>query len=184
MASISFEPLSLPGLFRVVPRRQADARGTFVKPFSEVEFAAQGLVIAWAESYYSHSVPGVVRGMHCQTPPHQHAKLVCCVQGRVLDVALDLRPGPTFGQFETVELSAANGHALYLPEGFAHGFCVPDDQLEGATLLYFVSSAYAPSADTGVRSDSFGFNWPVATPTLSDRDLALPRLAEWPSLGW
>lgn len=176
------DELGLPGLKLLRPARRTDARGTFVKPFSEPEFADLGLATHWAEAYYSHSTPGVVRGMHLQLPPHHHAKLVTCVQGRVLDVALDLRQGPTFGHFRAVELAEATGYALYLPAGFAHGFCVPANQAAGATVLYMVSSAYAPEVDSGIAFDSFGFEWPLAHPVVSDRDRALPTLAQFTPL--
>ena len=176
--SLVLTPLPLPGLTLVQPRVAADARGRFVKPFHAPSFAEAGLATDWAECYYSDSTPGVIRGMHYQAPPHAHAKLVWCVRGRVIDVALDLRAGPSFGRWQVVELSAEGGQALYLPAGFAHGFAVPADAAEPATLLYLVTSAYAPEADTGVRYDSFGYVWPIAAPIVSPRDAQLPALAD------
>ena len=180
MPGLRLTPLPL-GLTLVEAPPAADARGRFVKPFHAPSFAEAGLATQWAECYFSDSAPGVVRGLHYQAPPHHHAKLVWCTRGRVIDVALDLRAGPGFGQWHALELAAHTGQALYLPPGFAHGFVVPAGAPEPATLLYLVSTPYAPQADTGVRFDSVGFDWAAALggqpPTLSPRDLALPPLA-------
>ena len=151
-----------------------DARGCFVKMQQRSWFAACGLDADFKESYFSVSHARVIRGMHFQSPPYDHAKLVTVVQGKIVDVVLDLRrSSPTYGRHCAVELSAADGQSLYVGRGFAHGFAV----LEGeATVNYMVTTEYAPDHDMGVRYDGFGYCWPVTNPILSDRDRALPPL--------
>ena len=140
-------------------------------------FAEVGLRSDFAEAYYSVSRASVLRGMHCQAAPYEHSKLVYCVVGRVLDVTVDLRrEGPRFGAFAVVELSAASGNMVYIPPGFAHGFLVLEEQ---AIVAYHVTSEHEPTADMGVRWDSFGFEWPVREPVVSARDAALPSLTEF-----
>jgi dTDP-4-dehydrorhamnose 3,5-epimerase len=170
---------ALPGCreLRFSPHR--DARGSFQKFFRADQFQALGLRADWREEFVSVSNAGVIRGMHFQVPPAQHAKLVVCLAGRVLDVVVDLRRGsPTQGRCAAVELSAARANGLFVPEGFAHGFLSLED---GSTLLYKVSAEHAPACDQGIRWDSFGFDWPIAAPLVSPRDAALPPLASFQS---
>lgn len=165
---------ALPGCLELEAPAAHDARGSFLKSFAAASFAAAGLAPAWAETYVTQSRRGVVRGMHCQLPPHDHDKLVTCLAGSVLDVVLDLRRGsPGFGCAAAFTLHAGDGRSIWVPRGCAHGFCALAD---GATLLYHVTSAHAPAHDGGVRWDSFGFAWPFAAPVLSARDAALPPL--------
>lgn len=172
-------PTALPGVLEMRPRGAADRRGRFVKVFHRGLFAELGLETGIAEVFFSTSVEGVVRGLHIQEPPHDHAKIVGCVAGAVFDVVLDLRRGsPGFGRWAGVRLSADEGNLLYIPRGVAHGFCV---ERGTATMLYLTTSVHHPEADTGIRWDSAGIDWPVASPILSDRDLTLPRLADYAS---
>ena len=169
----------LPGCFELRPRVLADDRGCFVKTFQRDWFESLGLRTDWAEQYYSVSQPGVVRGLHFQAPPHEHAKLIYCISGRVLDVALDLREGlPSYSQHIQIELSAEAANMLYLPPGFAHGFCTLD---EPATLVYNVTSVYHSNSDTGIRWDTAGIDWPLVAPQLSERDRNFPALADFAS---
>lgn len=169
----------LPGCFELNPRVLTDDRGQFVKTFHRRSFETLGLRADWAEQYYSTSQPGVIRGLHFQRPPHDHAKLVFCTAGRVLDVAVDLRRGsPTYGQHIQIELSAQRANMLYLPVGLAHGFCTLD---EPATLIYNVTSVYEPSSDTGIRWDSAGIDWPHSSPNLSARDRQFESLSAFDS---
>lgn len=166
---------TLGGCLELQPKVVDDARGRFVKPFQAHEFARLGLANAFHEQYYSHSHRGVIRGLHFQTPPHDHAKLVYCVAGEVLDVVVDIRKGsPTFGQVATFALSAAKGNAIYIPSGLAHGFCVVSEE---ATLVYNVTTAYEPAHDAGILWSSIELAWPVNQPILSDRDRRFPPLA-------
>ena len=166
--------LALPGCYVVRPVVRQDARGRFVKPFQASWFARAGLRTDFAEQYHSRSARGVVRGLHFQVPPADHAKLVSCVSGRVFDVALDLRVGsPTYGQVATVELDGETARAVYLPSGIAHGFQALED---GCTVLYAVTSEFAPDCDAGVLWSSAGIRWPIERSIVSDRDRALPPL--------
>jgi dTDP-4-dehydrorhamnose 3,5-epimerase len=158
-----------------------DARGCFVKTFHEGQLAALGIVLAVREEFFSISSANVLRGMHFQRPPNAHQKLVYCIQGRVLDVLLDLRKdSPTFGQSCAFELSAANRHVAYIPVGLAHGFLSSED---GSCLVYKTDVVYAPESDAGIKWDSFGFDWRLggATPEVSERDSKHPALSEFES---
>ena len=173
------EACRIPGLRLLRPRIAADPRGRFVKVMHAEFFAAHGMRSDFREQYYSVSTQGVIRGFHFQVPPMAHVKLVSCLGGRVLDVVVDLRRGsPHFGEHEMFDLSEDSGAILYIPVGCAHGFLA---QSPSATLLYDVSSVYAPECDRGVRWDSVGVAWPVADAIISTRDRELPRLAEFDS---
>lgn len=174
---MEIEPTGIPGCHIVQARVLRDPRGTFVKTFHAPRFAELGLRTDWREEYFSVSAGGVVRGMHFQTPPADHAKLVFCLTGEVLDVVVDLRRGsPAFGRVEAVSLSADNGRGLYLPTGCAHGFVALS---EAAGMYYKVTSVHVPDHDAGIAWDSIGFDWPVEAPSLSDRDRRHPRLADF-----
>lgn len=147
-----------------------DKRGAFVKTFQRSFFTAHGLECDFFENYYTKSHEDVIRGMHFQTPPHDHAKLVTVIQGTIIDVILDIRRGsPTFGQHVEIELSRENRRSIYISRGLAHGFGTLSDS---AIAYYMVTSEYAPEHDKGIRFDSFGYRWPITTPIVSDRDLA------------
>ena len=172
-----FTELSLPGCYLLEPRVFQDARGRFVKPLLCSALEAQGLRSDFREQYYSTSAPGVIRGMHFQTPPEDHAKLVYCASGAVTDVLLDLRRGlESYGRHLALPLSADSGHAVYIPAGVAHGFVATQAP---ALLVYNVTSEHAPNHDAGVRWDSFGFAWPAGDAVISDRDRTFPALADY-----
>ena len=167
------------GCYELQPRLMHDARGAFVKIFHSDTFRQLNLRTDWAEQYYSVSRPGVLRGLHFQLPPRDHAKLVYCTSGRIMDVAVDLRKGsPSYGRFVSIELSAKKGNAIYLPSGLAHGFCTFNME---ATLIYNVTSVYEKTLDAGVRWDSVGIDWPVGQPVVSERDESLPCLRDFSS---
>ena len=168
---------TLEGAYLITLDAFEDNRGSFIKTFAETPLKEAGISFTLRESYFSLSKKGVIRGMHFQTPPHQHAKIVFCPQGAILDVIVDLRKAsPTYGQYFAQELSAANHKAYYIPEGFAHGFkSLTDD----AMTYYLVSSEYSREHDTGIRYDSFGFDWEVKEPIISPRDLLFVGLGEW-----
>ncbi|GGY28925.1 dTDP-4-dehydrorhamnose 3,5-epimerase [Pseudoduganella albidiflava] len=172
-------PTSIPGCFELRPIVRRDERGSFTKVFHEDVFRDAGLRTDFAEEYYSISQQGVLRGLHFQVPPHDHAKLVYCPQGRVLDAALDLRRGsPTYGRHLALELSGEAGNMLYLPAGLAHGFYTLSEQ---ALMVYKVTSTYAPAHDGGVLWNSAGIDWPDSAPLLSPRDRTFPTLADFDS---
>lgn len=171
--------LALKGCYLLQSHVFQDSRGSFVKPFVASVLQAHGLQTDFVEQYYSTSKPGVIRGMHFQTPPHEHAKLVYCAAGAVTDVLLDLRSqSPTSGQAIALPLTAESGEALYIAAGVAHGFVA----IEAPSLMiYNVTSEYSPKHDNGVRWDSFGFDWGSASPVISDRDRGFPELADFVS---
>jgi dTDP-4-dehydrorhamnose 3,5-epimerase len=158
---VRFEPTSLPDVWLIELERLGDDRGWFARAFDHDEFSARGLsteVIQCNLSY--NSKRNTLRGMHYQAEPHGESKLVRCVRGAIFDVALDLRrDSPTFCRWHGVELSAANGRALYIPAGFAHGFQTLED---GCEVLYQMGHAYVPDAARGVRFDdpAFAIRWP------------------------
>jgi dTDP-4-dehydrorhamnose 3,5-epimerase len=170
---VTFEETGLPGCYLVRPTRFEDQRGTFAKTFHAPSFAAAGLRVDWREDYYSSSRRGVLRGMHFQTLPAAHAKLVYCVAGAVRDAVLDLRQGsPSFGKHRSFELTEANAVGLYIPSGCAHGFLATSDN---AIMYYKVTSVHAPEQDRGLLWDSFGCDWGVADPVVSRRDQRHPH---------
>lgn len=172
---LSIAGTELEGVALLTLPKQRDERGTFTKVMHAPTFAEHGLRTDFAEQFFTSSHRHVLRGMHCQLPPHAHAKLVCCVAGRILDVVIDLRKAsPSFGRCLALELSADNGLALYLPAGCAHGFLTLS---ESAITLYAVTSAYVPACDGGVHWKSIGFDWPLDEPIVSARDRELPALS-------
>jgi dTDP-4-dehydrorhamnose 3,5-epimerase len=156
------------GLKILEPKIFEDERGRFIKTYTETFFQSNGLDIAIKESYYSLSHKNVIRGMHFQTPPHDHIKIVYVAFGKILDVVLDLRKNsPSYGNFFTIELSDTNGKILIIPKGLAHGFKSLQDN---TNVTYMQTTEYAPLNDHGIRYDSFGFDWGIDNPTISDRD--------------
>ncbi|MEZ4405029.1 MAG: dTDP-4-dehydrorhamnose 3,5-epimerase [Polyangiales bacterium] len=170
-----FEATPIEGVWVVEPERREDPRGYFARTWCAEEFRARGLRDALSQCSVSFNAKaGTLRGMHYQTAPEEEAKLVSCPRGRIWDVALDLRRGsPTYCQWYGAELSAENGRALYVPPGCAHGMVTLEDD---ALVSYFISTPYSPAHQAAVRWDdpAFGIAWPVASPTMSDRDRALP----------
>lgn len=173
------EEMNIPGCYQLFPQVRTDARGRFLKTFHKDVYAEHGLVTGFAEEYYSVSHKGVLRGMHFQTPPHAHFKLVYCLSGSVLDAIVDLRAGsPTYRQATTIELSVEAGNMLYIPPGMAHGFYALTDD---AVMQYKVTTVYAPHNDAGIRWDSAGIDWPDTQPLVSERDAGFPRLEDYDS---
>jgi len=158
----------LEGVFEIENRKFEDQRGLFVKTFHAEEFEKKGLESDFKESFYSVSKKNVLRGMHFQLPPHDHAKLVYVTDGEILDVAVDNRKeSNTFGNYFSTRLSSDNAKSLYMAKGFAHGFLTLS---ESATVVYLTSSVHSPDLDTGIKWDSFGFDWGVEVPIISERD--------------
>lgn len=168
---------SLPGVVLIEPRVHGDARGWFFEAFHRARFAEAGLPTDFPQANVSRSAAGVVRGLHYQWPKPQ-GKLVWVLEGSVLDVVADIRPGsPHFRRWYAVELSAANHRMLYVPPGFAHGFAVLS---EDATFSYLCTELYDPAADRAIawNDPQIGVEWPLAEPSLSAKDRSAPRLAE------
>jgi dTDP-4-dehydrorhamnose 3,5-epimerase len=169
----------LAGLKAITMPRFTDHRGAFVKSYHEPTFLEAGIDFTLRESFFSSSALQVVRGMHFQIPPHDHAKIVFCPHGAILDVALDMRASsPTYGQYFAKELTASGAEALYIPSGFAHGFC---SLSEGAITYYLLSSVHHPASDLGILATSFGLAWPAQEPIMSARDLKFPPLDQYMS---
>jgi dTDP-4-dehydrorhamnose 3,5-epimerase len=172
--------LAIPDVKLITPRRVGDQRGFFSETFNRHRFAEAGLVADFVQDNHSLSRPrGTVRGLHFQRPPFAQAKLVRVLRGAVFDVVLDIRPGsPTYGHHVAVELSAAAGAQLLIPEGFAHGFCTTEPDTE---VFYKVSRDYAPAHEGGILWNDPGLRiaWPIeaAQAVLSDRDRKWPTFA-------
>ncbi len=169
----------LPGVLLVEPKVFGDARGFFVETWSLDRYRAHGIDLAFVQDNMSRSARGILRGMHLQNP-HGQGKLVQVVQGAVFDVAIDVRRGsPTFGDWVGYELSAENHRQLFVPAGFAHGFCVTS---ESALFSYKCTDVYHPEAELGVAWDDpdVGVTWPIADPVLSEKDRRHPRLSQIP----
>jgi dTDP-4-dehydrorhamnose 3,5-epimerase len=166
-----FHETALPDVYLLEPERKADDRGFFARIWEPAAFADRGLSTRVAQVSVSFNrKKGTLRGMHFQAAPMEEVKIVRCTRGAVFDVAVDLRPGsPTFTRWVGAELTAENGRALYIPEGFAHGFQTLVDDTE---LLYFISQDYSPDHARGVRWDdpAFRIEWPVDTRTMNERD--------------
>jgi len=163
------QPLRLPGLEIVRPAVFRDERGFFLESFQTGRYAEAGIDVTFVQDNHSRSVRGVLRGLHYQSEPGQ-AKLIRVGRGRIFDVAVDLRPdSPTFGQWEGVELDDASHHQLFIPVGFAHGFCVTS---EVADVVYKVSSPYDPATERTLAFDDpeLAIIWPIEAPIVSDRD--------------
>ena len=163
----------------ITPRVFKDARGFFFESYNQEAFRANGIGAAFVQDNHSRSVRGTLRGLHFQLPPFAQVKLVRCVRGGIWDVAVDIRAGsPTFGRWAGVELSAENFRQLYIPTGFAHGFCVLSDEAE---VLYKTSAVYSQAHELGIawNDPDLAIAWPEAEPLLSDRDRRAGSLAEY-----
>ena len=175
---MTFDETSLAGAYIVQPQRLGDERGFFARAFCRREFEAAGLhpVVAQGNIAFNY-VRGTLRGLHFQYPPAAEAKLVRCTRGAILDVIVDLRPeSRTYLQHIAVELTAENRRALYVPERFAHGYQVLEDQTE---TTYLVSEFYTPSAESGLPFDDprLRIAWPLPVVRISDKDRRWPPLA-------
>ena len=174
---------ALEGVVIIEPRVFKDARGYFFESFSQREFDEKVRPIQFVQDNESMSTYGVMRGLHFQRPPFTQSKLVRCVKGRVLDVAVDIRKGsPTFGQHVAVELSEDNHRQFFVPRGFAHGFAVLSDI---AVFQYKCDNFYAPQADGGISilDDNLGIDWqiPMDEAILSEKDINHSCLKEFDS---
>lgn len=162
------------GLKILEPKIFEDDRGKFIKTFNDKFFKENNLNIHIKETYYSISHKNVIRGMHFQTPPYDHIKLVYVAAGEIIDVVIDIRKNsPTYGNYFQTNLSSKNGKILIIPKGFAHGF---KSLYDNTNVTYIQTSLYSSKNDCGIRYDSFGFNWECCDPQLSQRDLTFITL--------
>jgi dTDP-4-dehydrorhamnose 3,5-epimerase len=173
-----FQRLDVPEVILIKPQRFEDARGFFQETYKQSDFAAYGISKTFVQENYSRSSRGVLRGLHFQVAPKAQGKLVMACSGRIFDVAVDIRQGsPTYRKWVGVELSADNGCMLFIPPGFAHGFCVLGEE---AGVVYKVTAEYAPEYDRGIawNDPEIGVQWPITDPLLSSKDADLPFLVD------
>ena len=176
---MNIEPTALAEVLIITPRVFPDPRGFFFESYNQETWRANGIDTVFVQDNHSKSSQGTLRGLHFQLQPMAQVKLVRCVRGAIWDVAVDIRAGsPTFGRWAGVELSADNFRQLYVPAGFAHGFCVLSDEAE---VLYKTSAVYSRAHERGIawNDPQLAVAWPVAEPLLSDRDRAAPTLTDY-----
>ena len=174
---MEFVKTEIEGLYLIKPRILGDSRGKFVKTFHADSFKEYGLKYDFKESYYSTSQKNVLRGMHFQTPPKDHEKMVYVTHGAILDVVVDIRKGSvTYGKHVSQTLTAKNGYIFYIPRGCAHGFLSLEDD---SNVTYMQTSMYAPNNDGGINPQSIGFDWGIDNPITSDRDLTFDNLEDF-----
>ena len=172
---------TLPGVLVVEPRVFADDRGFFLETYQAERYAAAGIAASFVQDNFSRSVRGTLRGLHFQEPKAQ-GKLVQVLRGTVFDVVVDVRRNsPTFARWFGIELSGDAPKQLWIPPGFAHGFCVTSDS---ADFHYKCTTPYAPEAERSIRwnDPALAITWPVTQPLLSSKDAAAPLLADAPVL--
>lgn len=173
-----FTRLEIPEVVLIEPAVFPDERGFFMEAYKYSEFAAFGISERFRQDNHSRSRKGVLRGLHYQNPPKAQGKLVRAVAGEIFDVAVDIRKGsPTYGRWVGATLSAENKAMLYIPAGFAHGFCVLS---EAAEVLYKTTEEYAPECEAGIiwNDPEIGIRWPVEDPIISPKDARWPPLKE------
>jgi dTDP-4-dehydrorhamnose 3,5-epimerase len=174
----TFSPAALPGVVIIEPSPVLDARGFLMETYKKSAFLAAGVDVAFVQENHSRSIRGTLRGLHLQGAPRAQAKLVRVTEGTVFEVVADVRQqSPTFRQWVSVTLSADNRRSLFIPAGYAHGFCVIS---AGADVLYKMSEEYAPDLELGIRWDDpmLAIDWPIRTPLLSERDRKWPGLVD------
>ena len=174
-----FQKFDIPDLILITPKVFEDERVFFMETYKQSDFLEKGIDVEFNQDNHSKSAAKVLRGLHFQKSPHEQAKLVRCVKGRIFDVAVDLRKNSkTFKKYVKVELSEDNKKMLYIPKGFAHGFVVLSDEAE---ICYKASGEYAPQADGGVlwSDKDLNIDWGVDfQPILSKKDMELPCLKD------
>jgi dTDP-4-dehydrorhamnose 3,5-epimerase len=174
---VKFLPREIPEVILVEPTVHRDDRGFFLETYHQRKFSDGGITAAFVQDNHSYSVRGTLRGLHAQLKKPQ-GKLVRAVVGEIFDVAVDIRPdSPTFGKWVGEVLSGENLRQLWVPPGFAHGFCVVS---ETAHVLYKCTEIYDPQDETVIawNDPEIGIGWPVESPLLSPRDLAAPKLVQ------
>ena len=172
----NFKKLDIPEVILVEAKTFPDDRGFFMESFKESEFIKNGINTKFVQDNYSHSTKGILRGLHYQKDPKAQAKLVMAIKGEIFDVAVDIRKNsPTYGNWVGETLSEENNKSLYIPEGFAHGFCVLSDT---ADVFYKASQEYSPENEKGIiwNDSNLNIKWPIDNPILAEKDLALPTL--------
>jgi dTDP-4-dehydrorhamnose 3,5-epimerase len=175
--AVKYAKTSLPGVLIIEPVAFKDDRGFFLEVHHQKKYAEGGIEETFVQDNHSHSKHGVLRGLHYQRR-YPQGKLVCVIAGEIFDVAVDIRRGsPTFGKWEGIYLSSDNNRQIFVPEGFAHGFCVVS---ETADVLYKCTDFYNSDDEFGIlwSDPTIGIAWPVASPILSSKDNQYPKLTE------
>lgn len=173
--SFTFKKLSIPEVILVEPKTYSDNRGYFFESFKETDFLLNGIT-KMIQDNFSHSIHGVIRGLHYQKNPKAQAKLVTVFNGKILDVAVDIRKNsPTYGKWVSEILSKENHRSLYIPEGFAHGFSVLSEE---ADVFYKVNNEYSLEDERGIiwNDPTINISWSIENPIISDKDSKLPLL--------
>lgn len=175
---MQFKTTTLAGLTEVIPTVFEDERGTFFETYNQRLFEQNGLPGFFVQDNQSWSKGGVLRGLHCQRPPHAQGKLVRCIRGKVLDIAVDIRPdSPTFGHYERFLLDSQRGNMVYVPEGFAHGFVA----LEDSIFTYKCTNLYYKPSESGIlwNDPVLAIDWGIENPIVSEKDLKLPAFNDF-----
>ncbi len=173
-----FQTLEIPDIILIKPILFSDERGFFLETYKESDFFNAGIDVRFVQDNHSMSKKGVLRGLHYQKEPSAQGKLIRCIRGEIWDVAVDIRKGsPWYGRWIGVNLSEENRLMLYIPSGFAHGFCVLSDVAE---ILYKTTSEYSPEHDRGIiwNDPELNIKWPIDNPLLSPKDAGLPFLKD------
>jgi dTDP-4-dehydrorhamnose 3,5-epimerase len=172
-----FKKTNIHDCYEIYPNVFKDNRGKFVKIFNDTCFKKKKLNLTFVETYYSISKPNVIRGLHFQSPPHDHAKLIYCIKGQITDVILDLRLGsPTYGKYFSIKLEEKKANMLYIGKGLAHGFATHN---KTSILVYNLTSEHVPTHDKGILWNSIGIKWPNLKPIISKRDKSFPKLKDF-----
>lgn len=169
----------IPDCILIEPKVFSDARGYFVEIYKHSDFSSLGIAKPIVQINYSKSSKNVLRGMHYQKKPMSQGKMMQVISGEIFDVAVDIRKGsPAYGKWVSETLSSDNLRILYIPEGFAHGFCVMSDT---ATITYYCTNTYSPENERGFRWDDpeIKINWPIINPVISERDSKLPLFKDY-----
>jgi dTDP-4-dehydrorhamnose 3,5-epimerase len=176
---MDIDKTSIEGCYEIIPAYYKDERGRFVKTLNPPFFKAHQLEYNFKEQYYSISTKGVLRGLHFQSPPKEHTKLVCCVSGVVMDVVVDVRKSsPTYGKYSIFILDSDKSKMVYIPPGLAHGFYVLSER---AIILCHMTTVFSPEHDGGICWNSLSIPWPDDNPILSKKDRELPALSDFVS---
>jgi len=174
--TFSFSSLEISDVKLIISNHYGDERGYFLETYKESEFYMNGINIKFVQDNFSHSVKGVLRGLHYQKNSKAQSKLVMALRGEIFDVAVDIRKNsPTYGKWVGEILSEQNHKLLYIPEGFAHGFCVLSEE---ADVLYKVNQEYSPENERGIiwNDPEIDITWPIEKPILQEKDSKLPSL--------
>lgn len=177
---MTITPLAIPDVLLITPKRHGDARGWFSETWSQQALAGTVADTTFVQDNQAFSsTKGILRGLHFQTAPYAQGKLIRSLRGTIFDVVVDIRPGsPTYGQWVSAELSAEGGEQLWVPRGFAHGYCTLTAECE---IFYKVDAPYAPANEGGIawNDPDLGIPWPLeGEPMLSAKDTTLPRLKD------